>query len=62
MYDAKRKTIVRTQRKLMIDRKEISFFFENLNFQLIKVIDFKKYENKIDQNFFRSIIRVKRIY
>ena len=38
------------------------FLIENSYFQLMKVIDFKKYEDKIDQNSFRSIIRVKRIY
>ena len=38
------------------------FLIENSYFQLMKIIDFKKYEDKIDQNFFRSIIRVKRIY
>ena len=59
--DANCATIVQIQRKLMIDRKKIFFFlFENLNFQLIKIIEFKKYERKIDENFFRSIIRVKR--
>ena len=38
------------------------FLIENSYFQLMKIIDFKKYEDKINQNFFRSIIRVKRIY
>ena len=38
------------------------FLIENSYFQLMKIIDFKKYENKINQNFSRSIIRVKRIY
>ena len=38
------------------------FLIENSYFQLMKIIDFKKYENRIDQNSFRSIIRVKRIY
>ena len=38
------------------------FLIENSYFQLMKIIDFKKYENKIDQNSSRSIIRVKRIY
>ena len=33
-----------------------------MNYVLIEFIDFKKYERKIDQNVFRSIIRVKRIY
>ena len=35
---------------------------ENSNSQLMKIIDFKKNEHKIEQNVFRSIIRVKRIY
>ena len=46
----------------LIESKITYYFFENLNSQLMKVIDFKKYERKIDQNSFRSIIRVKRIY
>ena len=48
---------------LMINRiKNNIFFFENLNFQLMKIIKFNEYKRKIDQNFSRSIIRVKRIY
>ena len=63
MYDAKDETTVRAQKMLMIDRKKISsFFFENLNSQLMKVIEFKKYDFKIDQNSSRSITRVKRFY
>ena len=47
----------------MIDKMKYNrFFFENLNFQLMKIIEFNEYEIKIDSNFFRSIIRVKRIY
>ena len=63
MYDAKNEIIVRTQTILMIDRKKINFFlFENVNYVLIEFIEFNEYEIKIDSNFFRSIIRVKRIY
>ena len=33
---------------------------ENLNFQLMKFIEFKQFDFRIDQNSFRSIIRSKR--
>ena len=46
----------------LIESKITYYLFENLNSQLMKIIEFNEYKRKIDQNFFRSIIRVKRIY
>ena len=46
----------------LIEWNIIVFLFENLNSQLMKVIDFKKYEREINQNSSRLIIRVQRIY
>ena len=34
------------------------FLIENSYFQLMRVIDFEKYERRIDQNSFRSITRI----
>ena len=46
----------------LIEKRLVLFLFENLNSQLMKVIEFKEYDFRIDQNSFRSIIRVKRFY
>ena len=54
----------RTQNEFwwLIEKRLVFFLFGNLNSQLMKIIEFKEYDFKIDQNSSRSITRVKRFY
>ena len=61
--DASNAIIAKAEKIWWLIESEIEhYLFENLNFQLMKVIDFKKRDHWIDQNSSRTIIRVKRIY